>query len=71
MTGHDTDLQESMCPESRADLDHRALPTIQPANHTRDPQTGDISAVLHEEKVGKERGKTLDICESLMNIWWS
>lgn len=39
MAGEDTDLQESVSPESRADLDHCALPTIQPANDTHDPQT--------------------------------
>lgn len=39
-----------MNPESRSDLDHGTLTTIQPPNHTHDPQTGDISAVLQENQ---------------------
>lgn len=50
MTGQYTDLQESMRPESRADLDHGAVPTIQPANHTHNLQTGDIGAVLQRNR---------------------
>lgn len=46
----DSDLQESMNPESRADLDHRALPTIQAANHTHDLQAGNVGAVLPRNK---------------------
>lgn len=43
-------LQESMDPESGADLDHRTLPTSQVSNHTHDTQAGDIGAVLHRNK---------------------
>lgn len=64
MAGQDTDLQESVRPKSRADLDHRALPTIQPAYDTHDPQTGDIGAVL------KRNREQRDITH-LMNIWFS
>lgn len=57
MAEQDTDLQESMCPESRADFDYCTLPTIQSPNNTRDPQTGDISAILQRNKV-RERHST-------------
>lgn len=50
MTGQHTDLQESMNPESRADLDHRTLPAIQPADQTHDLQTGDVGAVLQRNR---------------------
>lgn len=50
MTGQDTDRQERAGPKSRADLDHRALPAIQSANHTHDLQTGDVGAVLRRNK---------------------
>ena len=55
MTGEEADLQESASPQPRADLDHRALPAIQAANHTQDPQTGDVGAVLQRnDRCGAE-----------------
>lgn len=60
-----------MRPESRSDLYHSTLPAIQPADHTHYLQTGDISAVLHKERVGGGRRNITNTCEWLMNIWLS
>lgn len=56
-----------MHPESGADLDHCALPTIQAANRTHDPQTGDISAVLHRNKGCGEQTESVEAHETPMN----
>lgn len=60
-----TNQQERLDPESCSDLDHGALPAIQPSNQARDPQTGDVSAVL------QRRAQTtgLHSFPSLANIW--
>lgn len=57
----DADPQESLRPESGADLDHGALPAIQASDQTRDPQTGDVGAVLHSSR---ECGECTDKVET-------
>lgn len=49
-----------MRPESRADLDHGALPAIQATHQTHDPQAGDVGAVL-----SSQQNKTLDACNGV------
>lgn len=49
----DPDLQERLHPESGADFHHGALSPIQPADLTRDPQTGDVGAILQGIQVSR------------------